>query len=665
MPAATTTLRRGLPRRPGGEPWPEVDGGVVGVGRGAQTAAAEAGAADMQAEVAPAEGAPQVATEAATPQEPAESTAQAVPAAEAPEPTDQPTPPTESASSATVSLRRGLPRSPGGEPWPPGGVSVPVAAAVPASSDAAANSSASDHSANGGSAAGASAPTGSAGASPASVTEAPVTDSASASSAAAVSTPVPAVAASAPNPDGTRTETVRLRQGLPRKAGEGSWPTVAEVETEVAAVEPVAASSSSPAAGAPVAASVTTDAVAADAPEAAAAPTVTAAPAGKAASASAAAVPAEPAAPAKLAAPAGAAAEAEPAAQAKPASPVASVPLAASGKPATAATPGTPATAASPTKSASVGSSSDPGKAWLSNRWAKLGAAAAALVVLAAVAVLCSRWFLSSDAGVSFLAAYPGEYHLPEGAPVGLPAWLGWQHFMNVFLMVLIIRSGLQIRRETRPSAYWTPKRPGGSKVSLTVWFHQSLDLLWLVNGAVFIVLLFATGQWMRVIPTSWEVFPNAVSAGLQYMSLDWPTDNGWVNYNALQQLAYFATIFIAAPLAAATGFRMSGVWPKKAVKASKLFPIEAARRVHFPVMLYFVAFIAVHVILVFATGALRNLNHMYAAQGSTDPSAYASNWFGFWMFVLSLAVIAGAWAASRPFILAPVASLFGKVSSR
>ena len=266
---------------------------------------------------------------------------------------------------------------------------------------------------------------------------------------------------------------------------------------------------------------------------------------------------------------------------------------------------------------------------------------------------------------MSFLAAYPGEYHLPEGAPVGLPAWLGWQHFMNVFLMVLIIRSGLQIRRETRPSAYWTPKRAGGSKVSLTVWFHQSLDLLWLVNGVVFIVLLFATGQWMRVIPTSWEVFPNAVSAGLQYMSLDWPTDNGWVNYNALQQLAYFATIFIAAPLAAATGFRMSGVWPKKAVKASRLFPIEAARRVHFPVMLYFVAFIAVHVILVFATGALRNLNHMYAAQGSTDPSAYASNWFGFWMFVLSLAVIGGAWAASRPFLLAPVASLFGKVSSR
>lgn len=94
--------------------------------------------------------------------------------------------------------------------------------------------------------------------------------------------------------------------------------------------------------------------------------------------------------------------------------------------------------------------------------------------------------------------------------------------------------------------------------------------------------------------------------------------------------------------------------------KAGQLFTIEAVRRVHFPVILYFLAFIAVHVVLVFATGALRNLNHMYAAQ-ATDPSAYASNWFGLGMFVHSLAVNGGTWAASqpagRPFLLAPVAS--------
>jgi len=288
-----------------------------------------------------------------------------------------------------------------------------------------------------------------------------------------------------------------------------------------------------------------------------------------------------------------------------------------------------------------------------------------ALLGAAAMAVLLVRWLLSFGALQDFVATYPGEYHLPEGAPVGFPAWLGWQHFFNFFLMVLIIRSGLRIRTEKRPTAFWTPRNDPKGKVSLTIWFHQALDILWLVNGIIFVVLLFVTGQWMRVIPTSWEVFPNALSAALHYVSLDWPTENGWVNYNTLQQLAYGTTIFIAAPLAAITGVRMSGIWPKNADKLNKAYPVEWARALHFPVMLYFVVFIAIHVFLVFATGALRNLNHMYAAQGSTDPTAYADNWTGFWFFAASLIVIAAAWIAARPLVLAPIARLFGNVSSR
>lgn len=287
------------------------------------------------------------------------------------------------------------------------------------------------------------------------------------------------------------------------------------------------------------------------------------------------------------------------------------------------------------------------------------------LLVAAAMAVLFVRAFLSLGFMQDFLATYPGEYHLPEGAPVGIPAWLGWQHFFNAFLMVLIIRTGLTIRSEKRPTVFWAPKRNPKGKTSLTIWFHQSLDLLWVVNGVAFVVLLFATGQWMRIVPTSWEVFPHALSAALQYVSLDWPTENGWVNYNALQQLAYFSTVFLAAPLAIASGFRMSGLWPKGNKKLSAAYPIEWARTVHFPVMLFFVVFIIIHVFLVLATGALRNLGHMYAAQGSVDPTAYADNWTGFWLFVASLVVIAVAWIAARPMTLAPIARLFGTVSGR
>ena len=283
---------------------------------------------------------------------------------------------------------------------------------------------------------------------------------------------------------------------------------------------------------------------------------------------------------------------------------------------------------------------------------------AAALGVLAGAAIAFVRTLLSFPFMQDFLAAFPGEYEPAIAVEPGFSPWIGWQHFFNMFLMVLIIRSGLQVRTEKRPTVFWTPRGNPKGKISLNLWFHQSLDILWLVNGVIFVVLLFVTGHWVRIVPTSWEVFPNALSAALQYVSFDWPHENGWNNYNSLQQLAYFATVFIAAPLAAITGFRMSGLWPKRAEKLSKAYPVEWARALHFPIMLYFVAFIIAHVALVMLTGFLRNLNHMFAAQD-------AVTWTGFWVFVLSLVVIAIAWVAARPLVLAPIAKAFGKVSGR
>ncbi|MDF2048167.1 cytochrome b/b6 domain-containing protein [Microbacterium sp. Kw_RZR3] len=284
---------------------------------------------------------------------------------------------------------------------------------------------------------------------------------------------------------------------------------------------------------------------------------------------------------------------------------------------------------------------------------------------LAGIAVLLARFVLALEPGRDFLAAFPGEYPLPEGAPVGLPVWLNWSHFLNSFFLLFIIRTGWQVRREKRPSAFWSPRKNKKRRISLTLWFHQAVDILWIANGVVFVVLLFATGQWMRIVPTSWEVFPNALSAALQYVSLDWPTENGWVNYNSLQQLSYFAITFVAAPLAIVSGVRLSGVWPKNAEKLNRMYPLEWARRIHFPVMLFFVAFIVVHVGLVLATGALRNLNHMYAARGAVDPDAFTSDPTGLLIFAASLLMMAAGWVAARPRVLAPIARLFGDVKMR
>ena len=292
---------------------------------------------------------------------------------------------------------------------------------------------------------------------------------------------------------------------------------------------------------------------------------------------------------------------------------------------------------------------------WFKPAWIVL----AALVALLAV-VLIAKGIRQLPAVQSFMTDYPGQSELPEVAPVGFPTWLSWQHFLNFFFIVLIIRSGWQVRTTTRPPAHWTRNNKGlirtkGSptKISLHLWFHLSLAALWVLNGIVFLILLFPTGQWMRIVPLKWDVFPNAISVAIQYASLNWPTENGWGNYNSLQLLA---TVFIAAPLAFITGVRMSGAWPKNAATLNRIYPIEVARAIHFPVMLYYVLFIIVHVTLVLATGALRNLNHMY---GGSD----AENWLGFWIFAASLVAMIAAWIAARPLLLRPVAALTGSVT--
>lgn len=297
------------------------------------------------------------------------------------------------------------------------------------------------------------------------------------------------------------------------------------------------------------------------------------------------------------------------------------------------------------------------------SRWFKLVWIVPVIVVACFIIVLIAHGVRSLPAVQSFLLTYPGQSALPAATPVGFPAWLEWQHGLNAFFLLLIIRSGWQVRTTTRPSAFWTRKNTGllrtkgaPTRISINLWLHFSLDALWVLNGVLFYVLIFSTGQWARIIPTRWDVFPNMVSAALQYASLNWPTEDGWTNYNALQLLSYFAIVFLAAPLALISGIRMSPLWPKKAPRLDRAYPVEVARAIHLPTMFFFVGFIIIHVTLVLATGAVRNLNHMYGGQDS-------QSWLGFWIFIASLVVMAGAWIGANPLVLRTIASLTGKVS--
>jgi thiosulfate reductase cytochrome b subunit len=225
--------------------------------------------------------------------------------------------------------------------------------------------------------------------------------------------------------------------------------------------------------------------------------------------------------------------------------------------------------------------------------------------------------------------------------------------------LLLIIRTGLSIRSKKRPTAFWTPRRKlfgqAPRRVGINVWLHNTVDILWVLNGAVYLGLLFATGQWVRTVPTTWEVFPHALSAALQYLTFTWPVENPWVSYNGLQVLAYFGVTFLLAPLAILSGLRLSRAWPVEAPRLNRWVPEKPVRWVHNVVLFLFLAFIVVHVALVLFTGALRNLNVMFAANDGMS-------WLGTIIFVASLAVLAAAWFALTPGVQKRLASLTGKV---
>jgi methionine sulfoxide reductase catalytic subunit len=279
-----------------------------------------------------------------------------------------------------------------------------------------------------------------------------------------------------------------------------------------------------------------------------------------------------------------------------------------------------------------------------------------------------------------FIARHPGTILTAQAERhAGMPIWDGVQHFLNLFLMIFVIRAGVQILSD-HPRLYWTRHSTPGKdwfriqkpvpadplwtakkdsitlpgqvglpgirhSIGLARWWHLGTDMIWLLNGLAFYALLFATGHWRRLVPTSWDVFPNAGSVLIQYLSLDWPAEHGWVAYNSLQLLAYFVTVFVAAPFALITGLGMSPALSTRFKPISKRLSIQTARSLHFLVLVWFLFFIVIHVALVFMTGLLPNLNHMYAAREG-------HGWLGLWIFLASMVVVVAAWLAATPFTL-------------
>ena len=279
----------------------------------------------------------------------------------------------------------------------------------------------------------------------------------------------------------------------------------------------------------------------------------------------------------------------------------------------------------------------------------------------------------------AFIRHYPGISQAAPSVDTGFPVWLQVQHFLNMLFMMFIIRAGIQILAD-HPRLYWnrdcTPgtewfrfQRPvpenriwtseddavtlpswlGIPGLRHTIgparWWHFSIALLWFVNGVAFYVLLFVTDQWQRLVPLTWNVFPNALSTAIQYASLDFPVDHSWTRYNGLQQLSYFITVFVAAPTSIVTGLLQGPAISNKLGWLTRKLHRQAARSIHVLAFTWFILFILAHGIMVFITGIRRNTNHMFFGVEN-------ASWDGFPFFVLAMVVVGLAWWFASPFTI-------------
>ncbi len=221
---------------------------------------------------------------------------------------------------------------------------------------------------------------------------------------------------------------------------------------------------------------------------------------------------------------------------------------------------------------------------------------------------------------------------------LGFPWWLRIEHFANIIFITFFIRSGIEIlgtfpklyrSLDCKPGTAWAkftikeqPKHkyygvideeenyspfvamPGTNKLGAGRYWHWIMVVGFVNLGAVYLVLLFATGQWQRYIPTSLNTFMQAWNDMVTYLSFQVPAHVEGMPFNALQQLTYGFVVLILSPFQVLTGFLQSpaiaGRWPWL---SQLLGGRQVIRSMHFVGLAIYAVFIVGHVFMVVVHG--------------------------------------------------------------
>ncbi len=243
-----------------------------------------------------------------------------------------------------------------------------------------------------------------------------------------------------------------------------------------------------------------------------------------------------------------------------------------------------------------------------------------------------------------------------NGGASFFPIWVIVTHFLNIFFLLLLARSGIEVLA-AHPKLYWSddcpPGRawarfskkvytpdsrrlwtshdeeeswspvlalPGRRNLGLGRHWHFMTVQFWVLTGAVYVALVFATGYWRYLVPTSWSLFPDSVRAVGTYLQFKITDPLPGEPFNAAQKLSYFVVVFLLAPVQILTGAAMSPSVIARFPRYTRLFGgRQKARSLHFLGLVAFAGFTVVHTAMVLVHGLPREFAAMVLGSYQAD----------------------------------------------
>lgn len=218
------------------------------------------------------------------------------------------------------------------------------------------------------------------------------------------------------------------------------------------------------------------------------------------------------------------------------------------------------------------------------------------------------------------------------------PWWLRAEHLVNILFLTIFIRSGIEILGtfpklhrsiHTQPGKQWAQfsikeKRhhkffpvsgeyedyspivslPGHGDVGQGRYWHFISVVLWVAMMIVYWVVLIATGQIMRYVPSDWSVFGQAWQNIVSYLAFVVPEPMDGYPFNAVQQLSYGFVVIILPLWMMVTGAFQSPAINNHFPRISRAMGgRQVIRTLHWWGLAAYLMFVVIHVLMVILHG--------------------------------------------------------------